>query len=144
MTAKKNWYDYANAHLETDVFGDIWMVKETREIKNIITFHLGNQITPSPRGGCRIIITEVLRDYMRDHRPRQILADLEGYITESSVTRIRKKIKAKWIYKNWWIEREGDLRTLTLAEFVLKHGCSIGAASMWRDKLINQGPPEQP
>ncbi|MHB9291307.1 hypothetical protein Holit_00381 [Hollandina sp. SP2] len=119
----------------------LWDVKEERPTVHSWPFLVGwpTDIPRGPGGGApKVILTKDIKDYLDTMRFQSCLIDLP--IGDTTIKRLRRELGHNW-YKDrpiWWEKRKEDLRTMTLEKFFEKHGCSSGAASQARKKLIKK------
>ncbi|WP_295856632.1 hypothetical protein [uncultured Xylophilus sp.] len=77
------------------------------------------------------ILTIELAHYLSDYS--NPLGALPAYPRQ--MRSFRRAIGSRWTWDNWWEERRKALSTdLTLEAFCFQHGCSIAAATTWKQK----------
>lgn len=121
----------------TDWSGDLWDVRESRPTVHDFDLLLGwPQSAARGRGGrgVAIILTVELADYLSCTR----LFAVDLPCGRNAIKRMRADIGVRWVASDWWGARLPDLASLTLEQFCTRHGCSMGAASQWRNKLVNK------
>lgn len=120
----------------TDYAGQHWEVHERRETTHGFDVCIGwPEGEPRGRGGRGVatIITPALAHYLAHTRQR----DIDLPIGLTAAKRLRRVLGIEWSWDDWWRDRAGDLRTMTLEAFAAKHQCSIGAASQRRAELTS-------
>ena len=118
----------------TDVWGDVWDVRETRSTGYGFDVMLGWPESaargPGGVGGPRVIVTPDLASWL--NAMRGSTTPLVLPIGATAIKRVRRLLGYhRHIDRaDWWELRADDLAQLTLAAFAKKHRVSMGAASI--------------
>lgn len=125
-----------------DIYGNRWDVRERRPTQHGWLLEIGwPENAQRGRGGrgVAVIITPPLAQYLAVTRQKD--TDLPVGLT--AIKRLRHDLKLHWSWNDWWNSRVADLLTLTLEQFCVKHGCSLGAASQRRRQVMALDTPSQ-
>lgn len=93
-------------------------------------------------GGPRVIVTDALAAYCDRHRHRGGVKAMIGElpIGASAIKRVRRLLGHD-VYAdaaNWWMQHADDLQVLTTDEFARLYGCSEGAVSEARRRVLGE------
>ncbi|HXC24993.1 MAG TPA: hypothetical protein VNU46_03690 [Gemmatimonadaceae bacterium] len=126
---KRRQSHHSRSSIIRDVWGDGWTVRERRPTPYGFAIMLGRPYPPQGRCGGMwgqvVIVTPRFAAWVRANAQRPHIHPIP--ISLNSYRRIRRALgvdRQAWTEKRlaWWIDRVGDLGTLTAAEFVAKHG----------------------